>query len=187
MISILTRLNNHYTKWDENLFVYSDGYKIFIEDETFLCIADLYELISDLWELDEIGGLIENLDCEEYDIESQVDELATLALDLDIDNIVDFITEDSPIYNYFLFSVDDTTNNILEDYAMEAYDEFLDYFVEKSSDEARDELSEVCSEAESDILYVHDRLNVLIESICNMIDILANISDQVINPNIDNT
>lgn len=101
--------------------------------------------------------------------------------------MVGFITEDSPIYNYFSFSVDDRTNNILEDYAAEAYDEYLEYYVQKSSDEARDELSEVCSEAESDIIYVHDRLNFLIESIYNMIDILADISDQVINPNIDNT
>lgn len=187
LISMLTRLNNHYAKWDENLFVYRDEQKIFIEDETFLCVNDLYELISDLWELDEIEDLIENLDCEEYDIKIQVNELVTIALDLDIDNVVDFITEDSPVYNYFSFSVDDRTNDILEDYAAEAYDEHLEHYVQKSSDEARDELSEVCSEAESDIIYVHDRLNFLIESICNMIDILADISDQVINPNIDNT
>lgn len=187
LISMLTRLDNHYTKWEENLFTYRDEQRIFIEDETFLGINDLYELISDLWELDEIEGLIENLDCEEYDIESQVIELITIALDLDVNNVVNFITEDSPIYNYFSFSLDNRTNDILEDYATEAYDEYLDYYVEKSSDEARDELSAVCSEVKNDIIYVHGRLNFLMKSICKMIDLLADISDQVINPNIDNT
>lgn len=88
------------------------------------------------------------------------------------------------------YDVDNSINDILQnDYAMEAYEDNLEYCIEKASDEARDTKQELVEEAEGSIKQLleelkkcEDKLNDYAKKLIQ----LAN-ADKKVNSQIDNT
>ena len=74
---------------------------------------------------------------------------------------------------------------VSDEYGMEAYDENLDYYLEKAMDEANGEYSSLIEEAEPTIRDALESLDSMVASFQQLYDNLLQLL--VINPRIDNT
>ncbi|MBU3072531.1 phospholipase D-like domain-containing protein [Clostridium estertheticum] len=187
MLSILTRLVNHYNYIIDTLFVFSKYLNKYIssDDETTFSEDDLYELLYDLNELEEIGRLIEEIDCDKYKLEESVIEITDIYNTMNINYLLGLIGIDSPFYNYLMFSFQNTFDDCFEDYAGEAYDEYLEYYIDKASDDAREILSDLCENAEKD--KIKTEMESVIAGIKQINLIISENASKAINVDIDNT
>lgn len=188
-VSILTRLINHYNYILDEIFIYSkrmDNF-VFIHDETRFSVNDLFELMHDLYELEEIEALIENIDCENYNLKNAVNNLLELFEQMNIKYLQDLIEIDSPFYDYISYTFQNTFDNRFKEYCGVAYDENLEYYIEKASDEARDILTDLCTAAEKDINDIKLEMEKIIEIIKKIIIVINDNASNAININIDNT
>lgn len=185
--SILSRLSNHYRNMVDNLFREYKGELVFINDETFIGVNDLYELKYDMYELEGIKGVIEDIDIEDNEMEELYENLSVVIDKIDTEEIIELIEEESDIYNYVAYDFQREYDDAFEKYSMEAYDEYLEGYVEKASDEARDVLLEVCSDAEDKVFELKDKLNKVNLILIEALEILEEYYKVAINEEIDNT
>lgn len=86
------------------------------------------------------------------------------------------------------FSLQDRTNTMIEsDYGMVAYDENLDYYVEKASDRAYDELERLASEVEDDAERLFELLKEFYAKYRDLLDYFITFELKKENPDINNT
>ncbi len=79
----------------------------------------------------------------------------------------------------------ETCRKVSDEYGMEAFDENLDYYLEKAMDEANGEYSSLIEEAESTVRDALESLDSMVSSFQQLYDNLLQLL--VINPGIDNT
>lgn len=185
--SILSRISNHYRNIVDSLFTEYKGKLVFINDETIIGVNDLYELEYDMYELDEIKGVIENIDIEDNEMEELYENLLQVIEKIDTKEIVELIEEESDIYNYIGYDFQNEYDKAFEEYSMEAYDEYLEGYVEIASDEAKDVLLDLCSVAEDRVFELKDKLNEINLILIEALDILHEYYDVAINEGINNT
>ncbi|MDP4144338.1 MAG: phospholipase D-like domain-containing protein [Bacillota bacterium] len=189
MLSILTRLVNHYDYILDTLFIFSERFNkyIFINDETGFSENDLYELRYDLYELEEIEGLIDEVNCDEYELEEPLNQIADIYSNININFILDLIGIDKPFYDFVRYSFQNAFDDCFEEYSGVAYDEYLEHYIEKASDDARDVLCGLCENAEEDIENLKLELESIINSIKEINTIISDNASKAINVDIDNT
>ncbi|MEQ7049904.1 phospholipase D-like domain-containing protein [Paenibacillaceae sp. P-4] len=190
IISILTRLVNHYENFMDSFFyIRKNEEAIFINDETKFSQNDLFVMLHDLQELTDIQGLIENIDSVEDEVSSALEQMYDILDNMPINDTVDLLAIDGPIYDYITFDIQQKTNDIFEsEYSAMADDgEKLEYYLDISSDNASDILSDICNDAEIDIYYVKRNLEDIIQSLKYVDIIIKEISKHTVNPIIDNT
>lgn len=185
--SILSRVSNHYRNIVDNLFKEYKGKLVFINDETYIGVNDLYELEYDMYELDKIKVVIENIDIEDNEMEELYEKIWEKIGEIDTKEIIELIEEESDIYNYVGYDFQNEYDKAFEEYSMETYDEYLEGYVEMASDEARDILLDLCSEAKDKVFELKDRLNEINSILIESLDILHEYYDVAINEGIDNT
>lgn len=185
--SILSRLTNHYRNIVDNLFREYKGKLIFINDETFIGINDLAELEYDLYELQGIQNVIENIDIDDNDMEKLNETLCELVSKIDTNEIIRLIEEESDIFNYVGYDYQNEFDKVFEQYSMEAYDEYLDGYVETANDEAREVLEDLCSLVESEVFELKNKLKEVNSTLKNALDMLERYYEVAINNGIDNT
>lgn len=185
--SILFRLNNHYEYFISALFHQRDNVFVFIYDETPFSYSDQLELLHDIYELEEISALLEEIEIDDKISNEERDEFQELFSNINIKRMIDIIDVDTSFYQYINFDIESRTRDCLEDYSAVAFDEELDYYVEKALDDAKDMFSDLCDEVGTEI---HEFKELLESAILYLQDILVQLlelSDYAINKNIDNT
>lgn len=189
ILSILTRLINHYNYLVDTMFIFDDHRDeyIFIHDETSFSQDDLFELIHDLYELKELESLIDNLYCDKNELETIVNSLFNIYDNINVDSFLDLIYINSVFYDYVLFSLESSFDDCFEKYSYEAYDEYLDHYVNIAMDEAKDILYDICNDVEVNIENIRINLKRIIESLNEMNIILSNNANKAISSGIDNT
>lgn len=155
-IKFLQSFLNFFSKFDDALNVIDD-------------------IIDEYWELDELPKQVETLKnlFQEYQnaYKNFYETISSLFEDL----------ESMARYDVS----DETCRKIANDYGMEAYDEQLDYYVEKIMSEASNEYEELIKNSESTIREALEDLDSII-SYCE--ELHSNLQQLLeINPNIDNT
>ncbi|MNW41212.1 hypothetical protein D3C74_183440 [compost metagenome] len=189
-LSILTRLITCYEHFMESLFrTRNGGEAVFINEETTFNEDDLYELLHTFQELSDIQGLIENIEPIDEELNDTLEQLLELFEDMPINNIVEFLAIDGPIYEYIMFDLNEKTLDIFQDeYNSIADDgEKLEYYMEISSDEANDRLIDICNEVESDLYSVRSDFERIIEGVAKMDEIIKETAKHAVNSLIDNT
>lgn len=185
--SIRSRLTNHYNNICENLFKEYKGRLVFISDQTFIGVNDLYELTYDLYELEEMKKVIENIDIEDNRMEELYKNIVKIVNEIDGEEIINLIEEDSKLYNYINYDYEREYDRAFEEYSIEACEENLEYYVEQASDDARDVLLNVCLYAEKDIFKLKDKLNVIVLQLDEVLNIVEEYYNFAINEVVDNT
>lgn len=189
ILSISTRLINHYNYFIDTLFLYNERLEtyVFIDDETIFSQDDLYKLIYDLYELKEIESLIDQIDYDKYDLEESIHNISNIYTGIDVDSFLDLVDVDSNFYNYVIFSLESTFDNCFQKYSLEAYDEYLNHYVEIASEEARDILYDLCQNVNIDIENIRINLEQIIRSLKEISSIMSDSSNKAVSVGIDNT
>jgi SMC interacting uncharacterized protein involved in chromosome segregation len=100
--------------------------------------------------------------------------------------LVDITGVDDILYNYVRFDFDSVCNDCLEEYASEAYDEYLEGYVEKAMDDATNIENEMLQEVDqiSDEFYFG--ITNIFKALEEIYDIVKEMSENRINNSIDN-
>lgn len=147
--------------------------RAFSKYEKALDIVD--DIIYDYWDLDE-------LPIQAKSLKDLYDEYKHTYDDF-IDNITSLFENLEEVARYNV--ADEACKKISNDYAMEAYDEKLDYYAEKAMNEAAAEFEDLAKKSKQTVIDALENLDFMIHYLTQLKENLYNILE--INPKIDNT
>lgn len=189
ILSLYAKFKYHKKKLLENLYTDYMRTKLVVADSIFVDIADLENLYRDLDELTSVcGAADETYDEENSDYNLALEQIKKMFDRLSIEWLKEVISEDGALYELVAFDVEAQANYILErDYSSEAWDESLDFYVEKAMNRAEDQFS-ILHDAFSEEA---DDFFAEIEKVLSALEAAINFTDkwkaEKINPEIDNT
>lgn len=131
--------------------------------------------------------VIENIDIEDNRMEELYKNIVKIVNEIDGEEIINLIEEDSKIYNYINYDYGKEYDRAFEEYSIEAYEENLEYYVEQASDDARDVLLNLCFYAEKDVFKLKEKLNVIMLQLDEVLKIVEEYYNFAINEVVDNT
>ena len=148
---------------------------------------DVEELAGDLDELIRLRALLENTYTEINDeYNDLVEEILERLGDISLEWMSDFVMSDSDFYNFIMYDEESKTYEYLQEYP-DAYDENLDYYMEKAMSTAHDEYENMKSEIEEDLIFFYDELVRVVELLIDTHEKIMGFSKIWINAKIDNT
>lgn len=189
VISMAIKFKTHLEKLQDEVFYHNQQTGIRgLREYPTLERDDLYRLEIDIDGLMSLSVLIENTyseDDDEYndEIEAIISEVESFKLDW----MLQFVTEDSDFCNYIRFDMDDQVNECLEEYSAEAYDEYLDEYVDRAMSDAQEIWSDMIAELEPEALEFWDEMKKIVCELGRVHDRLIEFADSRISPNIDNS
>lgn len=154
--------------------------------ETSFSEDDLSELSYILDELRHIGILIENVDYEKYDLEEEIDSILSLHESIELSNI-NYIIDNSEFYDYIAASYQSIYDDIFNEYASEAYDEYLNGYIDRADSEAQGVIDSLAEAVGSDIMDMVYEFDKLIDSLIEISGLIDDLSQLVVSEKIDNT
>lgn len=187
--SLSAKFNYHHHKMLTDLYTDYQRTEMVVADTVFWDIRDLNALYCDLDELQTVCRAADDTyDEENPDYNDDLEQLKECFTRLDIDWLKEVISEDGTLYNLVAFDGENEVHDILQtEYAFEAYDENLDVYVEKASDE----VSEMYSMLHDAFAEESDDFLKEIEKILSALNVAIQFTDKWkaarINPEIDNT
>ncbi len=189
MISLLTKFRMHYQKLNELMYFENprSGKTEFISKCTYLSEDDLLDIHYDLQLFQDIEVMAENTYTEEDDeYNDSMEHIVQLCNSMNLNWLVDITGVDDILYNYVRFDFDSVCNDCLEEYASEAYDEYLEGYVEKAMDDATNIENEMLQEVDqiSDEFYFG--ITNIFKALEEIYDIVKEMSENRINNSIDN-
>lgn len=189
VVSMETKFKIHYQNLMEKLFYTQQNTdKIGIMNtQTYLTRDELYEMEADIDELIGLDGVIEDTYSEDDEYNDVVDVLVDLYNELNLDWMIQFTMEDSDFCNYVKFDIDEMTNQCLEEYSAEAYDEYLEEYVSRAIDDAQDIWEGMKDDLESEAISFLDEIKKIVSTLEVMHEKLVEIATKRISRGIDNT
>lgn len=163
--------------------------KMVVADSIFIDLSDLEALYSDLDELGSVCGAADDTyDEDNKDYNDALEQLKGLFDRLNIDWLKETISEDGTLYQLVTFNTEEKANNILqEEYASEAWDEYLDSYVEKAMNSA----SEIYSDLHNAFQDESEDFLAEIEKVLSALEVAIHFTTKwkvaKVNPEIDNT
>ena len=190
VISLLTKFRMHYQKLNELMYFENSrsGKTEFINKCTYLSEDDILDIHYDLQLFKDIEVMAENTYTDEDDeYNDRMECIVQLYSSMKLDWLIDITGVDEVLYNYVRFDFDNVCSSCLEEYASEAYDEYLEEYVEKAMDDATNIENEMLQEVEqiSDDFYIG--ISRIFKVLKEIYDIIKEISEKRVNENIDNS
>ena len=184
LMSLSAKFDRHYHKLGE------DGAPLKWQTApSFLDTSDLEALYYDLFELESVCDVADDTYDEKNEkYNSELEEVKDLFEHLSIDWLKETIEEDSPYYRMVAYDSSYEANRILQErYSAEAWDEELDYYMQKSMDEASEIYDSMQADLEVDSGYIVLELERIITAIKKAIDFTHKWKNYNIDHSIDNT
>ena len=190
IMSMLTKFRIHFDKISEEMY-FKNPYTNNIE---FVrrCIGvsenELDKLNYDLYLLEDLEVNTENTyDEEDDEYNNQIERILKLYKSLDLRGLQELTETDGILYNFIMFDIKDVTNSCLERYSAEAYDEYLDHYVDIATEDAREIEESMLDEVEEIANEFYTKLENVLDSLEEIADIVSSIGEQRINTQIDNS
>lgn len=175
-------------KFDEGLILenpYTKGRNI--ANTILFDLEDLYELSGDLDEISSLQALIENTytdDDDEYN--DMIEEVKEQFEYINLDWMCDFVMIDSEFYDVIAYNGEEKSMEYLAEYP-DAYDENLDYYMEKAMDRVSEEYEDMKSEIEKNVIYFYDEMNKIVKLLSDTYEKIIPFSKEWLKEKIDNT
>lgn len=189
VVSMETKFKIHLQKLQEEAFYHNQITGIRgLKESPLLEHDDLYKLGADIDELMGLATLIENTYSEEN--EEYNESIGSILHDIEdfrLDWMLYFVMEDSDFFNYVRFDMDDKVNECLEEYNAEAYDEYLDEYVDRAMSDAQKIWSDMISELEPEALEFLNEMKKVVDELEDIHEQLIELADVRVSPEIDNT
>lgn len=189
VVSMETKFKIHYQKLMDSLFyIQQSTNNIRLRNtQTYLSREDLYELEADIDELIGLDIVIEDTYSDDDEYNDVVDLLVQLYNKLSIDSMIQFSMEDSDLCNYIRFDINEMTNDCLEKYSAEAYDEYLEEYVSRATEDAQDIWEGMKDELEPEAVEFLEEIKKIVDTLEVMHEKLVEVATSRISPEIDNT
>ena len=189
VVSMETKFKIHYQKLMDKLFYIQQNTDVIrlMNTQTYLSREELYEIEADIDELIGLDGVIEDTYSDDDEYNSVVDALVDLYNKLNLDWMIQFSMEDSDLCNYVKFDIDEMTNQCLEEYSAEAYDEYLEEYVSRAIEDAQDIWEGMKDDLESEAIMFLDEIKKIVSTLEVMHEKLVEIASSRISAGIDNT
>lgn len=126
----------------------------------------------------------------EYDDEynEKIDEIVSSHNSIDLDWLIEVSSTDDTFYNYVNYDLTRRASEIFDnEYSYEGYDEYLDEYMEKAMNDAKDEFDILLSEVDDISEKYLDEINKVIDTLEMTSAFIDAFSQKKINPTIDNT
>ena len=175
-------------KFDESLVWENSDTKMYkIKSTLSFDLEDLEELAVDVEELVRLKSLIENTYTENDDeYNDLVDEIEEELNSISLTWMSDFVMPDSDFYNVISYDEESKTYEYLQEYP-DAYDENLDFYMEKAISTAHDEYEDMKSEIEDDLVFFYGEITRISKLLSDMYDKIMEFPKTWIRKKIDNT
>ena len=189
ILSLYTKFQYHHKKMITDLYTDYMRTKMVVAETIFVDISDLEALYTDLDELDFVCRVADDTyDEENEEYNDALEQLKERFNRLSINWLKETISEDGALYQLVNFDAEEMTNHILqEEYSAEAWDEYLEMYVEKSMDGA----AEIYSDLQEDFRHESDDFLAEIEKILSALEATIQFTNiwkvEKLNPEIDNT
>lgn len=189
ILSLYAKFKHHHHKMLTDLYTDYQRTKLVVADAIFIDVGDLNALYRDLDELKAVCGAADDTyDEENENYNDALEELKGRFDRLSIDWLKETISEDGALYRLAAFDAEQEANDILQtEYAFEAYDEYLDTYVEKAMNSVAEmyaSLHDAFGEEADDFLGEIEKILAALEA---AIRFTNEWKASKINPQIDNT
>lgn len=189
ILSLYAKFNHHHHKMLTDLYTDYQRIKLTVADAIFIDVDDLDALYRDLDELEAVCVAADDT----YDEENEsynyaLEELKEHFDRLSIGWLKETISKDGTLYRLVAFDARQEINNILQtEYAFEAYDEYLDTYVEKAMDSVTETYSSLHDDFEEEADYFIEEIEKILTALEAAIQFTNEWKASKINPRIDNT
>lgn len=189
ILSLYAKFQHHHHKMLEDLYTDYMRTKMVVADSVFMDVSDLEALYRDLDELDSVCGAADDTyDEEDEEYNDDLEQLKGRFDRLNIDWLKETISEDGTLYRLVTYNTEKEANDILQkEYTSEAYDEYLDSYVEKAMSSAAEiysALHDAFAEESEDFLSEIEKILSALEA---AIRFTNRWKAAKVNPEIDNT
>ena len=191
ILSLYAKFKHHHHKIVTDLYTDYQRTKLVVSDDIFIDIDDLHVLYRDLDELEAVYGAADDTYDEEnenYNYNDALQALQELFDRLSIDWLKETISEDGALYRLVAFDKEEETVDILQTkYAFDAYDEYLDIYVEKAMNSVDEMYSSLYDAFQEDADIFLGEIEKILAALEEAIQFTNEWKASKINPQIDNT
>ena len=189
ILSLYAKFKHHYHKMLTDLYTDYQRTKPVVADTIFIDVGDLSALYQDLDELKSVCGAADDTyDEENENYNGALEELKECFDRLSIEWLQEIISEDGALYHLVAFDAEHEADVILQtEYAFEAYDEYLETYVERAMNSAHEiysSLRDAFREEADDFLREIEKILAALETAVRFTN---EWKASKINPQIDNT
>ena len=184
-LNLIAKFTVHSAKLSDTLFKRT-AYDIY--DDVYFSGEDLAELVFDLQSFQDLDGLAENTYSEDDNgYNDDINEIMVRLSEIDVNWLIEIASDDGVLFNFVNFNYERTWDNCLQKYSAEAYDEYLDEYIEK----AQNDTMAIYDSKKQDF---EDVADIFIRGIDSIIDVLKLVEELIekykdtrISADIDNT
>ena len=189
VISLHSKFQIHYNKLLKNLFFECHGKNVLISDDIQLSIEDLQMILLDLEEFNSLSIVADNTyDDRESEYNHELIQLQEQFSHISIDWIESIISEDGSLYSLVSFDQNQyMIDRLQNDYYAEAYDEYLETYVQKSVNDAFSEYETLHEEFENDAQEFISEFKKIIDVLKQAVEFAAKWKPKKVAQGLDNT
>lgn len=189
LFSLLAKFEQHYHKFVSDVYTDYHRTKMVLADTIFLDTDDLDTLSWDIEELKSVCSAADDTYDEKNEAyNSELEELKERFDRISYDWLQSVISEEGPLYELVAFNEENETNRILqEEYSAEAWDENLNYYVQKSMDTASEMYQSLWDDFKPESEDFLAELEKILSALNVAISFTRKWKASKINPAVDNT
>ena len=132
-LNLIAKFTVHSAKLSDTLFKRT-AYDIY--DDVYFSGEDLAELVFDLQSFQDLDGLAENTYSEDDNgYNDDINEIMVRLSEIDVNWLIEIASDDGVLFNFVNFNYERTWDNCLQKYSAEAYDDYLDEYIEKAQND----------------------------------------------------
>ena len=139
-LNLIAKFTVHRAKLSDTLFqrtAYGTYYLPDSPDNVYFSGEDLAELVFDLQSFQDLDVRTENTYSEDNNgYNDDIDEIVARLSEIDVNWLIEIASDDGVLFDFVNFNYEQTWNNCLQEYSAEAYDEYLDEYVERAQNDA---------------------------------------------------
>lgn len=189
IVSLLAKFQHHYKRMLQDLFTDYERTKLDVADTVFIDKDELDVLYLDLEELESLDIEADNTydeDNEQYNTELECLKRQFEAVD--ISWLKETISYGGTLYNLVTYDVQSAANTILqEQYSAVAFDENLDFYADKSIQQAAETYSDLRYQFSDDADCFIDQFNKILNALDSANQFACRWKPYKINSEVDNT
>lgn len=190
-LNLIAKFTVHRAKLTDLLFqrtAFGTYYLPDSPDSVYFSGDDLAELVFDLQSFQDLDVRAENTYSEDNNgYNDDIDKIVAGLSEIDVDWLIEIASDDGVLFDFVNFNYEQTWSSCLQEYSAEAYDEYLDEYVEKAQNDA----TAIYDAKKQDFEDVADSFLHGIDSIIELLKLIEEIIDKYkdtrISANIDNT
>ena len=187
--SLYAKFIQHHRKMLTDLYTDYERTQRTVAETIFMDANDLWNIRYDLEELDTVCGVADDtFDEENEEYNEALQEIKGLFSRLSIEWLKEMVSEGSSLYDLVTFDPESEVHSIIQkEFAFEAYDEYLDDYIERAMNDASEQYYTLQENFREEADSFIEEIESVIDVLGKTMQFVSEWQSQKLNPNIDNT